>query len=332
MRRTAHILFPGLAAAVFLLAGCGTLHRALFREEPYVEKTGRKGWHLFLHPAYKTPQLQLNYADSLLQARKTRAAMRQYLALTVYWPESAEAGKAQYQYAKLTDRRGKPFATFDEYQRLFDRYTGLFPYDEVLNRQFELATNVMERKKGRFLLFGGFSAPERAIPLFESILTNAPQGEKAAECQYRIGRAYELSLQYEEAIDAYMTTQSRYLESPFAEKGSYGAAYCFYLLAQESPNNQQILEGAWAAMTLFLNTYPSSQNAAVAMEYRKTLLRERAKLAYDKACYYDKIARRPKAALIAYQDFVRGFPHSDWTALAQIRIDALSKIVETQNE
>ena len=49
--------------------------------------------------------------------------------------------------------------------------------------------------------------------------------------------------------------------------------------------------------------------------------------AYDKARYYDLIAKKPKAALIAYRALVSQFPHSDWTGLAQIRIDALSKLV-----
>jgi hypothetical protein len=328
VRRTMEILACALGLLAILLTGCATFSR----EQTYVETRGKKGWHWFLHPAYNNPQQQLTYADRLMQAHKTRAAKRQYLALTIYWPESTEAAQAQYHYAKIVDAAGKPAAAFDEYQRLFDKYAGSFPYDEVLNRQYEIATNLMELPKGRFLFFPGFKAPERAIPLFQSLLTNAPQWEKAAEIQYRIGCANENSLKYEEAIDAYMTTQSRYAGSPFAEKGSYGAAHCFYLLAQESPNNEQILEGAWAAMTLFLNAYPQSDNVAVAQEYRKTLLRQRAKLSYEKARYYDNIAKRPKSALLAYQNFVKDFPHSDWTDLAQIRIDALSKIVETKNE
>ena len=182
----------------------------------------------------------------------------------------------------------------------------------------------MYKKKGKFLFFPGFTAPERAIPLFQAIMTNAPQWEKAAETQYLMGRANELSLEYEAAINDYMTVQNRYPDSPFAEQASFQTAYCYYLLAQESPNNEQILDAAWAAMTLFLNNYPSSEKAPLATEYRNTMYRQRAKIAYEKANYYDKIAKRPDSALIAYENMVRQFPHSDWTGLAQIRIDALS--------
>lgn len=302
-------------------------------EKPYEETSGKRGWHPFLHPAEKNAANQLVFADQLLQAGRAKKAMKQYVALTVYWPESREAATAQYQYARLWDMKGKDYRAFDEYQRLFNRYPGQFPYDEVLNRQFEIATNIMYRKKGKVLFFPGFTAPERAIPLFQAIMTNAPHWEKSAEAQYLMGRANELSLEYETAINDYMTVQNRYPDSHFAESASYQTAYCYYLLAQESPNNEQILDAAWAAMTLFLNYYPSSEKASVATEYRNTLYRMRAKIAYEKATYYDTIVKRQDSALIAYQSMVRQFPHSDWTGLAQIRIDALSNaVVRTQKD
>ena len=314
---------------VLLLIGLLALNScAIFgREKPYEETSGKRGWHPFLHPAEKNPADQLVLADQLLHAGRVKKAMKQYVALTVYWPESREAASAQYQYAKLWDAKRKEYRAFDEYQRLFNRYPGQFAYDEVLNRQFEIATNLMFRKKGKFLFFSGFSAPERAIPLFQAIMTNAPQWEKAAETQYLMGRANELSLEYETAINDYMTVQNRYPGSAFAEAASFQTAYCYYLLAQESPNNEQILDAAWASMTLFLNYYPTSEKAPIATEYRNTLYRQRAKVAFEKANYYDKVIKRPESALIAYQGMVRQFPHSDWTGLAQIRIDALSNTV-----
>jgi outer membrane protein assembly factor BamD (BamD/ComL family) len=322
MRKTAQVMI--LALVPLLATGCRMLHGT----GPYRETTGKRGWHHpFLHAEQKTPERELAYADQLMQVGRTKKAMKQYLALTIFWPESAEAGKAQLQYAKYWDGKQKWNRAFDEYQRLFDKYIGTFAYDEVLQRQFDIATYLMNTKKGRWMFFPGFTAPERAIPLFEKILGNGPQWEKAPEVQYLMGRAYELSMQYEEAIQAYMTTHQRYPQSAFADKAAFGAADCFYRLAQESPNNEQTLEGAWAAMTLFLNAYPNSDRVTLATEYRKTLYRQRAKLAFEKANYYDLIAKKPRAALLAYQSLVKEFPQSNWTELAQIRIDALSKQV-----
>jgi outer membrane protein assembly factor BamD (BamD/ComL family) len=295
----------------------------------YEETSGRKGRYFFRRPRKNTPDQQLAYADKLLEEGKMRRAMRHYLALTRFWPESPQAGEAQYKYARLLDHRGKLMDAFEEYQRLFDHHTGFFPYDEVLHRQFELAEILMNRRKGKFLFFPGFTAPERAAPLFESIVKNGPQWERAPEAQFFVGQAYEKSLEYEQAVAAYMRTQQRYPASPFAEKASFRTAHCFYTLAQESPNNKQLLENAWATTTLFLTTYPRSDLAPKAREYAESLRRQRARLAYNTATYYDRIEKRPKSALIAYETLLRDFPDSDWTEKAKGRIEALKKIVET---
>jgi len=294
-----------------------------------IQTSGRRGWHLLCRPKKKNPADQLAYAAYLRERGSTRRAMRHYLALTLYWPESPEAAAAQYEYARILSERGKRKEAFDEYQRLFENYTGLFPYDEVLKRQFKIALYLMSHKKGRFFIFPGFHSPERAIPLLEKIVENGPQWERAPEAQYLMGEAYEKSLQYEEAIAAYMIARQRYPNSPFAEHAAFRAAHCFYLLAEEAPNNGQTLENAWAAMVLFLNKYPDSEQADLAREYKRTLYLQRARRAYNTAMYYDRIEKNPKAALIAYQTLARKFPHSDWTELAKIRIDSLSKLVET---
>ena len=90
-----------LIAGLIGMSACGTFGSA----KPYEETSGKRGWHPFLHPAEKKPDAQLVLADQLLQAGRTKAAMKQYVALTVYWPESPEAATAQYQYAKLWDQK-----------------------------------------------------------------------------------------------------------------------------------------------------------------------------------------------------------------------------------
>ena len=328
MRRALRLPLLLLLASTILWPGPS----AFAGEKPYQETSGRRGWHIFLRPGKHDAKSQLAYADDLLQQGRIRSATRQYLALITFWPESTEAAKGQLQYARLVDEKGKLLKAFDEYQRLFERYTGLFPYDEVLGRQFEIARQVMHTKKGKFLFFPGFSAPERAIPLFQNVLTNGPQWEKAAESQFLIGQASEMSLQYEEAVDAYMTVQQRYPDSGFADAAAFSCAHCLYLLAEETPQNEQALDSAWAAIVLYLNKYPDSKDVPTAKKYKEELLREREKVAYDKAYYYDVYAKKPKAALMQYEALLRQFPHSDWTGKAQTRIDALKRIVGDDND
>ena len=94
-------------------------------------------------------------------------------------------------------------------------------------------------------------------------------------------------------------------------------------LADESPNSELALEEAWIATVLYQQRYPTTDHAPAVEAYRDTLLSQRSKIAYEHAQYYDQIAKRPEAALRAYEEFVKKFPSSEWTKLAKIRIEAL---------
>ena len=221
---------------------------------------------------------------------------------------------------------------FDEYQLLMDRYVGQFPYDEVLQRQFDIAKFILHKRKGKFLLFGGFMAPERAVPLFEKVVRNAPRWKNAPEAQYLVGLANEMSEQYELAVVAYLTLQNIYPDSAYTEQAAFGRAQCWYKMSKESPNDEDALVQAWAAVSLYLATYPTSSNVTAAKEFKDALFKRRVDASYGRALYYDKIAHKPESALMSYQSFVKLFPTSEYSSVASARIEQLSKTVETTHE
>lgn len=296
--------------------------------KPYVETQKKHSWFSFNRPAKKNPADQLAHADRLFAQGDLKKAGKAYKALAVTWPGSPEAVPAQLRYARSLDARGKSEKAFEAYQTLMEANAGGFPYDDVLQRQFDLAMEMMNRRHGRILLLGGFKAPERAVPMFENVVKNGPRSPVAAEAQYLIGWAYEISDQLELAVVSYMTAQHRYPYSPFAEKASFGRARALYRLSEENPNDEEALEQAWAGVVLFLNSYPKSEEIEVAKAYRDTLLARRARTSYEKAVFYDRKARKPAAALQAYRSFVKLFPGSEWVAVAQSRIDQLAAQVE----
>ncbi|HMP74857.1 MAG TPA: outer membrane protein assembly factor BamD [Kiritimatiellia bacterium] len=302
------------------------------RSKPYEESEKEHSWFSFSRPSRKNPADQLVWARELHADGRLRKAARAYRALAVTWPGSEQAPLAQQGLARTLDARGKVEDAFDAYHELATRYTGGYDYDEVIQRQFEIAKSVMDRRRGSLLIFGGFKAPERAVPLFEKVIQNAPRAPFAPEAQYLIGRAYELSEQLELAVVAYMTAQHRYPASPWAATASFGRARALYRLSEESPNDEEALEQAWAAVSVFLNAFAQSPDAELARAYRETLLRRRAKASYDKAIFYDRLAKRPAAAYQSYSVFVRQFPNSEWTALARARMEQLAPLVEKTDE
>ncbi|MCX7009890.1 MAG: hypothetical protein NTY53_22055 [Kiritimatiellaeota bacterium] len=302
----------------------------------YEETEARSHWYnAFIRPAKDNPRDQLAYAEQLQKDGWLRSASKQFRLLTVFWPQAPEAPKAQLAYARLLDLRKQKNAwgvswedAFDEYTYLIEHYPGTFPYNEILQRQFEIAETVMVTRKGKFLFLPGFKSPDRAIPLFEKILEHGPEWEKAPECQFLIGRAQEFGYEYELAVAAYLSTIVRYSDSPFAEQAAYRRALCLEILATSEPNNEAALDEAWTALHQFVTRYPKSEYAAETIKLRDSLLRRRAQLAFNRARYYDTIAKQPKAALMEYQEFLLSFPHSDWTPQAQTRIERLAPLVE----
>jgi TolA-binding protein len=297
--------------------------------KPYEETTARSHWYnFFIRPAKTNPHDQLLHADELRAAGWLRSAAKQYRLLTVFWPQAPEAPTAQLALARVLDARQQWQDAFEEYSYLIEHYPGSFAYNEILQRQFEIAETVMTARKGKFLFFPGFESPDRAIPLFEKILEHGPEWAKAPECQFLIGRAYEFGYEHELAVAAYLTVLVRYPDAPFAEQAAYHRAMCLERLASAEPNNESVLDEAWTAMHQFVSRYPKSEHLEQALKLRDDLLRRRAQLAFARARYYDTIARQPKAALMEYQDFVRNFPHSDSTPQAQTRIEHLAPLVE----
>lgn len=320
-----------ITAGWFFLAAA-ILAPSATADEPFVEEAKKHSWFSFSKPDRDNPSDQMDYALTLMKDGKLKKAGKAFRSLVITWPSARETPLAQWSYARILDERGKYEDAFDAYQDLLDKHGGRFPeYDNVLERQFEIAKTVMGKRRG-VLFFGGFKAPERAIPMFESIIRNGPRSPFAAEAQYLIGEAYESNFDHELAVVAFSATLHRYPLSPFAEKASFARAKSLDTYAQAYPNNVQLLEEAWAAVMAFLRAYPESDMRDDATLLRDELLKKRAKRAYDIAYYYDRITKRPNVALESYREFVQLYTDTEWTATAQERIAALEHVATNVTE
>ena len=285
------------------------------------------GW--FRHPRARTPDEQLKLADELLAAGKKKDAARQYDALVRAWHESAQAPAAQLAYAKLVEDRRDYAGAFDEFQYLVDHFAGRFPFDEALDHQYRIANTVMTQRHGR-LLFGGYRAPERALPYLEQIMKNGPQWRNAAQVQFDIGVINEENKEYDAAIRAYEVIPVSYPDSPLAEEAAFRRAQCLYTVAMATPRHEPGYREAMSALSMFSRDYPRSAQAETAGRNLDQLKEQLAGLYFERAVFYDRISRNPRAAVIAYADFIRNFPTSELAAQASERMDALK--LETENK
>lgn len=318
-------------AVVFLAAllapGWGT-PRAL-AEKAYVEEEDKpRTWLFWNKPEKETPELQLAYAQGLEKRGRIRSAAKEYRRLAVYWPGSPEAPQAQLQYATLQYRRGKLAKSFKAYQKLIETYPNHAAYEDLLDRQFQIARELMEARHATFGFLPGFTQPKDALEPLQTIVKNGPRWERAAEAQYLIGWIHEDANDLDLAVVEYMNTMVRHPESPFAEQAAFNRCRCLLRLAEQNRYDMDQWQEAWYAMNLYLATYPDSERASVVSGQMKETFTRMARAAYDIALFYDEKTTNANAALIAYRSFAERYPTSEWTPHAKERIDALSTEVE----
>lgn len=291
------------------------------------KSAGKRGTHWYRHPEYDTATNQEAYAYRLYTNGSLRSAEKAYNALVYAWPDSPQAPSAQLAVAQIMQKREYYEEAFDEYQYLIEHYPGRFRYPEVLEAQFQIANYLMNSRRGEFLFFPGFAAPDRALRLFEKIVKNAPSWEKAPLAQLNVGQIHEMNDELEEAIAAYEILLNRYPLSEWAATASYRQADCLCKLADQRPHDENAVNAARAALVDFIKSYPSHAAVPEAIQRRDALNRRVREMALARARFYDQLTKRPDAALSAYEQVCRTYPETEVAAQAAGRIEELRLIV-----
>ena len=284
----------------------------------------KRGPTFFVHASEASATNQLARAEALYREHRLRAAGKAYLALVYTWPDSDEAPKAQYGYARILELRSKYAKAFDEYQYLIDNYTGYVNHEAIVGQQFAIA-NVMMNGTARRGLFSGRPSSDQAIRMFEQIALNGPSAQHAAQAQFNVGVIRERKHDDDEAIRAYDLVETRFFDRELAVAAEYRKAGCLSRIAARYPNDEQSWESAREALAGFIQSHPDDERAPSARAELARATGYLAKLAYERARYYDRVLRKPTAAIVAYQDLVSRFPASEQAAPARTRMEELRK-------
>jgi outer membrane protein assembly factor BamD (BamD/ComL family) len=309
---------------LLLVAGFSSLSVG-YANDPYYEEEETPFRLPFFGPAERSPERQLTHADGLRERGRLRGAERAYRALVRFWPNTQEAAQAQYAYAMILLERGKLTRAFEEFEKLMEQYTGLFPHEEVLTQKLRIARELMGTRKGRWLFFPGFEAPERALPLLERIVENGPQWEHAPTVYLLIAEIQETLGEAEAAIAAYDVVETRYPRSEAVVDAAYGKARIMTRLAERYPRHIEGVETAYYTVMSALQQYPRAPQAEQARADMLALRNSLGAAAYQRARYYDRTAQRPAAAIIMYERFIEQFPDSPWAEAARNRLDQLKE-------
>ncbi len=287
------------------------------------ERLTRKSGSVFRRPARDTPGEQLGYARELEAVGRWRRASNQYDALVHRWHHAEEAPTAQLAYARLLYERRRYERAFKEFQYMVQFFPGLFDYGSVLDYQLRIANQAMGRRRATFGVFPGFESPERALPMLETIIANAPNGNETPSIRLTIGMIHEGTKDLDDAVKAYEAVIYHHPGSDAAKTATFRKAVCLADLSDKSPRDEQRCREAFSALVSFLGAYPQSEEREEAFRRMDTLKLRLQDVYYQRARYYDEIEKRPAAALISYREFLKQFPASPLAERVTQRIEAL---------
>ena len=300
-------------------------------ELSYQESAG--GNYIYLNPFSHKPATSSEhwaYAGSLREQGKLSAARRQFDVLLKRWPESPEAAAAKQAVGDIYFEQGKDKDAFEAYEELIQSYyTGLKNYDSVLENQYAIAQREMTRRRMK-VLFGGYTAPERAIPYLESILRNAPQWERAPEIQFEIGEAYRRNGEYEMAVASYTTVEYRYPDSPFAEQAAFQKIQSLKHLVEHTPYSIDLREDARLAVDVFAANFPDSGYTSDVTQFAADLTDRAAQKDFEIGEFYERVPDpiKKESARIYYEKVIKEHADSKYAEAAIERLRVLFPVDE----
>jgi tetratricopeptide (TPR) repeat protein len=282
---------------------------------------------LFNSPSRTNAAEQLAYAQALEAKGALRPALKAYKAAFLFWQTSAEAPQALLAYARLLEKTGRYSPAFDEYQYLVNTYSGLFPYDAVIESQYALANQVRTEVYGRWFFGIGFVSAERAIPYYFQVASNAPNWRLAPEALFNAGAIFQQNKQYLEAIRVYSDVQTRYPNTDEAKLAAYQLVRCMLDITLSQPNNNQYRVETRAALALFLRDHPDSPHFEKVKGSLAELDAMQAKTLMERAYVYER-ARKNKVAADVYRQLIAEFPKSPEAEKAKLKIAELTPPAE----
>jgi outer membrane protein assembly factor BamD len=272
---------------------------------------------------------QLIIAQDAFDKKDYGVALKAAKRTVQAWPLSDYAPQAQYLVGRCYEQKGMDERAFREYQKLLEKYPKAINYDDVLNRQYEIANRFLAGEW--FRLWGYipfFPSMDKTADLYQKIVKNGPYSEVAPQAQMKIAEAREKQEDYAAAVKAYELAADRYNDRPkIASEALYRQAVAYDQQAATAEYDQNTAAQAIATFVDFITLFPNDPRVPEAQRMIFELKTEQARGNFEIAKYYEK-EKKWVAAKIYYNEVVNlmlNEPNSPFAMEAREKLDALNK-------
>ena len=249
------------------------------------------------------------------------------------WPFSDYAPEAQYMKALAYEGRKRYEKAFKSYQDLLTKYPKYDKYDEVLNRQFEIANRFLEGRRFRIWgLFPLYRSMDKTTEMYKDLIKSGPYSDVAPDAQMNIGAAREKKKDFAGAVVAYETAADKYsgMEG-VAANALYSAGEALMKEAKEAEYDQSVARRAIDTFNDFGALHPEDTRNENAETFIRELRVEQARGNLKVARYYDKL-HIDRGALTYYNEVVDIFSRLLNDTEHEFAVEARERIAQLKAE
>jgi outer membrane protein assembly factor BamD len=276
---------------------------------------------------------QLDASQAAFDKKAYSLALKSARRVVRVWPLSDYVPQAQYIIGRCLQEKGDDERAFKEYQKVLEKHPKISNYEEILQRQSEIADKYLAGKW--FRLWGYvpfFPSMERTSDMYAKIVKNGAYSDVAPRAQMKIGEAREKQHNFPLAAKAYELAADRYHDRPqVAAEALYRAGLAHNRQAQTAEYDQSTAAKAIATFTDFMTLYPADARVPQAQKIISALKTEQARGSFQTARFYEKY-KRWNGARVYYNEVINLDPESRYATLARHRIEALKLRTQTPSK
>jgi outer membrane protein assembly factor BamD len=259
-----------------------------YAEWTWTPQTGR--WINVKRLPKETPELQVEYARSLMLAGEFKKAIQETEKFSDYYSDTDYADKNQFLRGEIRMAQGKPLEAAREFQQVVAKYPNSALYDEVIKMQYQIGDQLYAegQKPKKFWDLAPKRPYKRASEVYSMVISNQPFTDAAAEAQYKLGLCRHTRKQYIEASFEYKRVIEDYSTSQWVDDAAAGLANCYYDSALPSDYDQQPSRLTVTAIDEFKDRFPDDARNAELAEKRAKMQESIADQRLKTAQFYEK--------------------------------------------
>ena len=267
---------------------------------------------------------QLEVAQGALAEKNYSLALKAARRTVKIWPLSDYAPEAQFIVARCYEEKGRSQRAFDEYQKVVEKYPRLGLFQDVLQRQYDIAGLYLGGKWFKFWTYIPYGpSMDKTAGMYEKIVKTGPYSDVAPQAQLKIGEAREKQKDFPLAVRAYETAADRYNDRPaIAAEALYRAGMAHWKQANKAEYDQSAAASAIATFTDFMTLFPNDSRVKECQKLIDDLHTEQARGNYEIARFYEK-RHKYQGALIYYNEVLQVDATSTYATDARERIASL---------